>query len=181
MYENTPTYEMPTYTRGGTMPEIEIGKEAPEHTKQIISQMQLGMSYGELLARLVHAVNHEYCKIIGETHQVPWDELEEKERTKFEEVFAHLLTHEKYDNIRSPEGTHNNWLEDKLKNGWQYGTSVSKEERCSTYVLPYNALTAEKKFKSVFVSHLIDALESFTLAKHTRLSKPIGDDAGFRR
>lgn len=110
----------------------------------------------EQIAELCHEVNRAYCKITGDTSQVPWDEAPEWQKKSaiagVEGVFETPLYAQ-----RSPSKSHNNWMKMKLEEGWRYGPVKDVEKKIHPCLLPYEFLSLKEQFKDVLFEIIVTA------------------------
>lgn len=108
----------------------------------------------EIIARVCHAANREYCQQIGDAVMPPWDECPDWQRESLRAgVIAHLENP-----VLPPEVSHANWMKRKLEEGWTYGPvkdAVAKTHPC---ILPYDELPVEQQMKDDLFGAIIHAL-----------------------
>ena len=103
----------------------------------------------EQLAELCHEANRTYCHLIGDESQAPWKTAPEWQKVSARNgVLFHLENPG-----ASPSASHENWLEDKTRDGWSYGPvkdPVAKQHPC---FMPYDNLPVEQRMKdSLFIA-----------------------------
>jgi len=112
----------------------------------------------ENIARICHEANRFYCRAIGDSSQVSWDEAPEWQKTS-----AIAGVHSHLDNPNSlPCDSHNSWLKQKEADGWKYGPikdAIKKEHPC---FLPYDQLPPEQQTKDVLFISIVRALNNAT-------------------
>jgi hypothetical protein len=103
------------------------------------------------IAFMCHEVNRAYCHTLGDDSQVAWGEAPEWQKTSaLNGVRFHL------DNPGAdPAESHDNWMEEKLRNGWKYGAVKNPEAKEHPCLLPYRALSKEERFKDILFKHTI--------------------------
>ena len=71
----------------------------------------------EKIAKICHEVNKVYCESIGDFTQVTWDEAPDwQKKSAVNGVQLHLNNP-----ALTPENSHENWMAEKVKDGWKYG------------------------------------------------------------
>ena len=108
----------------------------------------------ELIARVCHATNLEYCRTIGDDSQKPWDEAEQWQRDSAIQGVAFAIA-----STNAPASSqHDAWLSDKERDGWKFGAvkdACKKEHPC---MVPYRELPTEQKVKDYLFKAVVSAL-----------------------
>ena len=69
------------------------------------------------IAIICHEANRAYCKTLGDTSQLSWEEAPQWQRdSAIKGVEFHLNNPE-----TKPSDSHNSWLAEKKSTGWKYG------------------------------------------------------------
>jgi len=103
------------------------------------------------VAKLCHEVNRAYCLGIGEKNQPPWDEAPKWQKDSEKNgVIKHL------ESKLTPEQSHENWMEEKISNGWKYGETKDAEKKTHPCLVPYNQLPQEQKIKDYLFKAICD-------------------------
>jgi hypothetical protein len=108
-----------------------------------------GISKIESIAKACHEANRKYCESIGDTSQVAWKDApkwQKESAIKGVEFFLHnpKLT---------PEMMHENWMAQKIAEGWVYGETKDVEKKTHPCLVPYDKLPEEQKKKDeIFIS-----------------------------
>jgi hypothetical protein len=125
--------------RGSTM--NEAAEKLPPTDDEIASNAMLW-----LIAKLCHEVNRIYCASLGDLSQAVWDDAPEWQRlSAYNGVAFHMENPE-----AGPEGSHENWMREKVAEGWSYGAvkdEMRKEHPC---LVPYNQLAEGQRRKDEF-------------------------------
>lgn len=111
------------------------------------------MKYEEI-ARVAHETNRAYCITLGDKSQPSWDEAPgwQKESAMFGVVF-------KADNPAvSPADMHENWMKQKIDDGWTWGPVKRIEIKEHPCMVPYHELPAEQRMKDKLFSAVVSAL-----------------------
>lgn len=105
------------------------------------------------IARVCHEVNRAYCQALGDMSQPTWEEAPEWQRTSaINGVVFHMSNPD-----AGPDSSHNEWLKEKIANGWVYGPvkdPIKKEHPCC---VEYNALPVEQKAKDYIFRAVVHA------------------------
>lgn len=108
------------------------------------------------IARVCHAANREYARILGDTSIPEWDQASAGQRNSLI-----LGVHFRVDNPAAPvEAQHERWLEHKVATGWVYGAVKDEEKKTHPCLLPYTALPAEQRLKDELFVAVVRALTS---------------------
>ncbi|MDP9895376.1 hypothetical protein J2W32_004474 [Variovorax boronicumulans] len=108
------------------------------------------------IARVAHEVNRAYCASLGDTTQPSWDDAAAWQRdSAIAGVEMHLA-----DPDATPEQSHEAWLEQKVADGWTFGTVKDAEKKEHPCFLPYDELPAEQKAKDYLFRGVVHALSS---------------------
>ena len=109
------------------------------------------MTY-EDIARLCHAVNKAYCESLGDSSQDNWDSAQQWQRdSAVVGVEYHLINK----NV-SPEESHNSWLREKERLGWEYGPMKNVELKQHPCMIPYEDLPEKQKTKDYLFKAVCD-------------------------
>ena len=104
----------------------------------------------EQIARVCHEANRGYCESIGDPSQKSWDNAEEWQRQSAIAGVKFTL-----DNPQAPASAqHENWMADKIQDGWEYGPVKNPAIKQHPCLVPYAALPLEQRLKD----HLFKAV-----------------------
>lgn len=97
-------------------------------------------------AQAAHEMNRVFCRALGDTSQVPWDEAAEWQRTSavngVDGVFAG----------NGPGASHEGWLAEKVATGWKFGPVKDAEKKEHPCMVPFNELPFDQQQKDhIFV------------------------------
>ena len=109
----------------------------------------------EDIAKVAHETNKAYCQTIGDFSQVPWGVAPEWQKTS---AINGVQFHIDHPNAM-PSASHENWLKEKLAEGWKCGEvkdPVKKEHPCC---VPYPSLPIEQQVKDSLFIAVVRALE----------------------
>ncbi len=97
----------------------------------------------EEVAKTAFGVNKAYCQSIGDNTHSDWDDAP----SWIKESTINGVRYAIENNFPSPEEMHNNWLSEKLKNGWKYGEEKDADKKEHPCCLPYKDLPDSHKVK----------------------------------
>jgi hypothetical protein len=103
------------------------------------------------IARICHQANKAYCESINDYTQVDWELAPEwQHESTINRVKFNL------DNINShPKELHENWLREKLENGWKYGKVKNVEKKEHPCFVPYEQLPDSQKLKDLLFKNIV--------------------------
>lgn len=103
----------------------------------------------EQIAKTCHEVNRVFCKFLGDHTQPKWEDAPEwQKKSAINGVKFHL---DHFDS--KPCDSHNNWMAEKLKDGWKYGEVKNPETKEHPCLVPYEQLSqAEQTKDSLFIA-----------------------------
>ncbi len=113
--------------------------------------------YEEQIARVCHAANREYCLTIGDDSQPSWDFAPQWQKdSAVQGVQFHLAAHRKGEKP-SPAASHEKWLEQKRREGWQYGPEKDPEKKLHPCFMPYDGLPMNQRIKDYIFGSIVEA------------------------
>ena len=108
------------------------------------------------IAKVCHEVNRALCEATGDYSQVPWDEAPDWQR---DSAISGVLAIIRGD-VMGPSESHENWLKQKIAEGWKYGPIKHVESKHHPCLLPFDELPRSQQLKgSLFfeiVTHLYE-------------------------
>lgn len=95
------------------------------------------------IAKICHVANRAWCQENGDASQPIWECASgEARQSAISGVQAILdLT------VTSPEQSHENWVAQKIKDGWKYGEKKNEHKREHPCIVPYRKLSALQQQK----------------------------------
>jgi hypothetical protein len=112
------------------------------------------------VAQLAHEVNRAYCESIGDTSQPSWDSAPDwQKKSAVNGVVAHL------NSDLTPEQSHENWLTEKLRDGWVYGDVKDPEKKTHPCIRAYNELPVEQRTKDFLFRGVVHAVREIEADK----------------
>ena len=108
----------------------------------------------EDIAKVCHNVNMRYCEALGDKSQVKWEDAPEWQKySAMDGVQFHLKNPDV-----TAEDSHNNWLAEKIKNGWKYGPIKDAEKKEHPSCIPYDKLLTSEKVKDILFKEVVESL-----------------------
>ena len=103
----------------------------------------------EDIAKCCHEANRAYCAAIFDPVLDPWDSAPEWQRQScISGVRFHIENP-----TAGPQGSHENWMADKARDGWVYGETKDPEAKTHPCMIPYDELSINQRVKDfIFVS-----------------------------
>lgn len=110
------------------------------------------------IAEVAHQANKTWCELNGDFSQMDWKDAPEWQRkSAINGVCFHM------DNPNAtPEASHENWLKEKVADGWVYGPVKDVEKKTHPCCRPYEELPVFQRVKD----HLFKSIVN-TLIKHS--------------
>ena len=106
------------------------------------------------VAKVAHEVNRAYCEALGDISQRVWNEAPEWQKdSAVDGVRFHKCNPD-----AGPSHSHDNWMEEKLSNGWVYGTMKDEEAKTHPSLIPYNDLPDSERAKDFIFRAVVHAL-----------------------
>lgn len=104
------------------------------------------------IARICHETNRGYCEAIGDNSQVSWDSAPEwQQQSAINGVEFHF-----YNNV-TPEQSHQNWMKEKLENGWTFGDVKNEVAKTHPCMVPYSELPQLQRTKDFIFKAIVDS------------------------
>lgn len=107
----------------------------------------------ELIARVCHEANRAYCGSMGDESQVPWEIAPTWQRESLIKSVNFYLQRP-----RQPHEMHENWMKDKLADGWVYGEVKDPEKKTHPCLLSHEELPQTQRSKDYIFGAICDTL-----------------------
>lgn len=109
----------------------------------------------EFIARICHEANKAYCDVLGDYSQKHWWFAPEWQRESARNgVKFHMENPEAGD-----AASHENWMNEKLKDGWVYGKVKDAELKTHHCLVPFDQLPPEQQKKDKLFRAIVHALK----------------------
>ena len=114
----------------------------------------------EKIAAICHEANRRYCIELGDHSVPPWDEAPEWQRNSaINGVEFHLQKHV------TPRQSHDNWMKEKIEDGWVYGPLKDPNKKTHPCLVPYYDLPFEQRITDYIFKNIVDAFVSIELSE----------------
>lgn len=107
------------------------------------------------IANIAHETNRAFCVAMGDQSQLDWDNCPQWQKDSA--INGVYFTFENPD--APPSASHENWLKEKLENGWVYGEVKDPEAKTHPCCVPYDELPTLQKAKD----HIFKAIVKTSL------------------
>lgn len=106
------------------------------------------------VAELCHEVNRLYCASIGDGSQTSWEDAPQWQRdSAVNGVRWRLMNPQAH-----PKSSHQNWLQEKLREGWVYGPVKNPELKQHPCIVPFESLPREQQAKDYLFCSVVETL-----------------------
>lgn len=106
------------------------------------------------IAAVCHEANRMYCMAIGDMSQAPWVAAPIwQQNSAIAGVKFHLNNPHAGD-----AASHENWMADKLRDGWQYGEEKDADAKRHPCLVPFKQLPIEQQRKDALFRAIVHAL-----------------------
>jgi hypothetical protein len=109
----------------------------------------------EMVARICHEANRQYCISIGDNSQPTWEHAPDWQK---ESAIAGVRFHVLNENT-TPADSHNSWLKQKEEKGWKYGLVKDPDKKEHPCFVPYNELPVTQQRKDYIFKGIVDAFK----------------------
>lgn len=108
-------------------------------------------------AKVCHTANKAYCESIGDKSQVPWELAPDWQKDSAINGVVHHLEALHQGQEASPASSHESWMEQKIDEGWVYGSEKDPEAKTHPCIKPYDELPMEQKIKDYIFCSIVTA------------------------
>lgn len=106
------------------------------------------------IAAICHEANRTYCVALNDYTQPTWNDAPKWQRASaINGVRFHLNNPN-----ASESASHEQWLDQKRREGWQYGPTKDPEKKLHPCFVPFSALPEEQQAKDRLFKAIVDAL-----------------------
>ncbi len=109
----------------------------------------------EQIAEICHNANRAYQKSLGE-EGVSWERAPKGIKDSVIAGVAYRLNNP----LSIPDGQHDNWLKDKIKDGFTFGEKKSIKDKTHPCILPYAQLPEEQRIKDELFVAIVDTFKN---------------------
>lgn len=118
---------------------------------------ELKLAYGTApthIARICHEANRAYCVTLGDNSQAAWVDAPKWQRESAIDGVRFHLEHPE----AGPEASHENWLRQKVDDGWIHGPVKDEESKTHPCLIPFNRLPHEQQRKDFLFRAIVHAV-----------------------
>ena len=115
-----------------------------KHTKRVL-----------MIAQVCHEANRAYCRTQNDFTQKPWDISPKWQKDSAIQGVIYKLENP---NV-TPEQMHENWMAQKLAEGWKYGKIKNPDKKTHPCIVPYAKLPKFQQKKDALFSAIVNALK----------------------
>lgn len=108
----------------------------------------------EKIARIAHQINKAYCEALGDYSQPDWKDAPLWQK---ESAIDGVLFHQKHPEADA-SASHENWLLEKIQNGWTYGEVKDADKKQHPCLVPFKDLPQEQRAKDYLFKAIVSAL-----------------------
>lgn len=105
----------------------------------------------EPAAAHAHEINREYCQIIGDSSQVSWEDAPDWQRHSAINGVRFAIAN----GFPEPSVMHENWMKEKLADGWTLGETKDVEKKQHPCLVPYDQLPEAQRLKDELFRHAV--------------------------
>ena len=109
------------------------------------------------IAAIAHEANRRLCEQHGDRSQPTWTEAPEWQR----ESAINGVTFHRDNPHADPAASHENWMREKIKDGWQYGEVKDPDAKTHPCLVSYEQLPPEQRAKDHLFRSIVHALLPF--------------------
>lgn len=95
------------------------------------------------VGRICHEVNRAYCQGLGDDSQPSWDDAPQWQRDSMVAGVRAIVENPTI----TPEGQHVSWMNDKIKDGWVFGSTKDPVAKTHPCLVAYDNLPREQQIK----------------------------------
>jgi hypothetical protein len=106
------------------------------------------------VARIAYEINRAYCQAIGDHSQPSWDDAPKWQK---DSPIAGVRFHAENPGS-TPEASHENWMKQKLAEGWVYGEVKNPDAKTHPCIRPYYELHLTQRVKDHLFIAVVHAL-----------------------
>ena len=119
----------------------------------------------EDIAKCCHEANRLYCAMISDPVLDHWDNAPAWQKLS---CISGVRFHIEYPTA-GPQGSHENWMADKAKDGWVYGETKDPEAKTHPCMVAYDDLPIAQRVKDVIFVSIVHALAPLLEEAHAAL------------
>lgn len=106
------------------------------------------------IARVAHEANRAYCMSHGDTSQPAWPDAPEWQR----QSAVNGVRFHRDNPDAGPEASHDNWMAEKIADGWVYGPEKDPKAKTHPCLVPFSRLPKYQQRKDMLFRNIVHAL-----------------------
>ena len=95
-------------------------------------------------ARAAHELNKLYCETLGDNSQKHWEDSPEWQK---DSAISGVKNYFEMGGFIGAKESHENWFDNKKKEGWVYGATKDDLKKTHPCMLPYDDLPSDQRLK----------------------------------
>jgi hypothetical protein len=111
----------------------------------------------EQIAEVCHEANRAYCATIGDAFQPAWLDAPAWQKDSARKGVEFHLEELAAGGTPKPEASHENWLKEKVADGWVYGEKKDPEAKTHPCCVPYQDLSRDQQRKDYIFIAIVKA------------------------
>lgn len=106
------------------------------------------------VAGVAHEVHRAYCESLGDFSHPVWKDAPDWQI----QTLVNGVAFHRGNKDATPEMSHENWVKEKLADGWVYGPVKDAEKKEHPALVPYEQLSQEQRTKDFLFRAVVHAL-----------------------
>jgi hypothetical protein len=115
------------------------------------------------IAKVCHEANRAYSQTLGDNSLKSWEECDQAQRDSIIQGVLFRINNPD----ESPGAAHNAWMENKLKNGWKFGSLLNRDAKMHPCIVPFEDLLPSLQVKDGLFSGIVKAMASTGVVERT--------------
>lgn len=108
----------------------------------------------EKIAKVTHITNKAWCEVNNDYSQVEWENAPEWQReSAIDGVKFHLEN-----KAASPSASHDNWMQQKIADGWVYGKEKDENLKTHPCIVPFSSLPKHQQIKDILFRNIVHSI-----------------------
>lgn len=107
------------------------------------------------IAKVCHEANKAWCETNGDNTQKHWQDAEQWQRDSAIKGVEFRLSNPE----AGKDSQHNAWMQDKINDGWVYGTTKDAEKKTHPCIVPFEQLPQFQQKKDALFCAIVDSLK----------------------
>jgi hypothetical protein len=109
------------------------------------------------IAKICHEANRAYCESEGDYSQPSWKDAPEwQKKSALDGVIFHTKNPDAGD-----DASHQNWMKDKIADGWVYGPVKDAEKKTHPCLVPFDSLSNYQQKKNTLFRTIVHVFKQY--------------------